>query len=134
MWTQIFVLSSTTVVDLQIPFIKERITLSQLNPEMWTAEHDDTIVRFIKDTDLRLLVAYVDKLLGLQVSTSIPPHPVEEMTYMIRRENAEVTPDNIENLQVGTIRLNHVESLLRVMTNVYAPLFFGNKTWPDSIF
>ena len=117
----------------KVPLIKERVTLSRLNQEMWTPEHDDIIANFVKDTSLRLLVAYVDKLLGLQVSTSTPPHPVEEMTYIIRRENAEVTPETLEKLQIGTVRHNHVESLLRVMSNVYAPLFFGNRTWPDSI-
>ncbi|KAJ7369518.1 Dynein heavy chain 2, axonemal [Desmophyllum pertusum] len=56
------------------------------------------------------------------------------MTYMIRFENAVLNPDNIEQkLQLGTIRTNHIESLLRTMTNVYAPLFFGNRSWPDSI-
>lgn len=101
---------------------------------MWTAEHDATILKFLKDCTHRLLVVYVDKLLGLQVALSVPPHPVEEMTYMIRFENAVITPDNIEQkLQFGTIKTNHIESLLRTMTNVYAPLFFGNQSWPDSI-
>ena len=109
--------------------------MSALQPDMWTTEHDDIILKFLKDCTVRLLVAYVDKLLGtLQVSTAVPSSPPEEMTYIIRYENAVVTPDNIETkLQFGLIRSNHVESLLRVMTNVYAPLFFGNSSWPDSI-
>jgi len=114
--------------------IKERVTLSSLKSDMWTAEHDATIIRFLKDSTLRLLVVYIDKLLGLQVALSVPPHPVEEMTYMIRFEDAVLNPDNIEQkVQFGTIRANHIESLLRTMTNVYAPLFFGNGSWPDSI-
>lgn len=114
--------------------IKERVTLSSLKSDMWTTEHDATILRFLKDSTLRLLVVYVDKLLGLQVALSVPPHPAEEMTYMIRFEDAVLNPDNIEQkLQFGTIRANHIESLLRTMTNVYAPLFFGNRSWPDSI-
>lgn len=119
---------------LQVPLIKERVTLSALKSDMWNAEHDSTIIKFLKDTSVRLLVVYIDKLLGLQVGLSVPPHPVEEMTFMIRFENATLNPDNIERkLQFGTIRANHIESLLRTMTNVYAPLFFGNKSWPDSI-
>lgn len=105
-----------------------------LKSEMWTAEHESTIVKFLKDYTHRLLVVYVDKLLGLQVALSVPPHAVEEMTYMIRFENAVIMPDNIEQkLQFGTIKSNHIESLLRTMTNVYAPLFFANRSWPDSI-
>lgn len=122
------------VLFFKVPLIKERVTLSSLKSDMWTAEHDATILRFLKDSTLRLLVVYVDKLLGLQAALSVPPHPVEEMTYMIRFEDAVLNPDNIEQkLQFGTIRANHIESLLRTMTNVYAPLFFGNRSWPDSI-
>ena len=118
----------------KVPLIKERVTLSALKADMWTEEHDATIIKFLRDYTHRLLVVYVDKLLGLQVALSVPPHPVEEMTYMIRFENAVITPDNIEQkLKFGTIKANHIESLLRLMTNVYAPLFFGNKSWPDSI-
>ena len=126
--------SPINVLFFKVPLIKERVTLSSLKSDMWTAEHDATILRFLKDSTLRLLVVYVDKLLGLQVALSVPPHPVEEMTYMIRFEDAMLNPDNIEQkLQFGTIRANHIESLLRTMTNVYAPLFFGNRSWPDSI-
>jgi len=28
---------------------------------------------------------------------------------------------------------NNVESLMRVMNNIYAPIFFENTSWPDSI-
>ena len=119
---------------MKVPVIKERVTLSGLKPEMWTADHDAVMIKFLRDTSLRLLLIYIDKLLGLQVTLSVPSHTVEEMTYMIRFENAVLTPDNIErNLHFGTIRANHIESLLRTMTSVYAPLFFGNWSWPDSI-
>ena len=117
-----------------MPLIKERVTLSGLKSDMWTVEHDTTIIKFLKDCTHRLLIVYIDKLLGLQVALSIPPYAVEEMTYMIRSENAVITPDNLERkLHFGTIKANHIESLLRTMTNVYAPLFFGNQSWPDSI-
>lgn len=131
------ILCANTLINVlffKVPLIKERVTLSSLKSDMWTAEHDATILRFLKDSTLRLLVVYIDKLLGLQVALSVPPHPAEEMTYMIRFEDVVLNPDNIEQkLQFGTIRANHIESLLRIMTNVYAPLFFGNRSWPDSI-
>ena len=102
---------------------------------MWTSEHDDVILKFLKNCTIRLIVFYIDKLLKtLQVATIVPSSPPEEMTYIIRFENAVITSENMESkLQFGLIKSNHVESLLRVMTNVYAPLFFGNSSWPDSI-
>lgn len=118
----------------QIPLIKERVTLSSISSDLWTTEHDDTILKFLKDPTLRVLVVYMDKLLGLQVSTSIPPHQVEELTYMIRSDAAILTAENLEKkLQFGTVHMNYVEGLLRLMSNLYGPLFFGKMNWPDSI-
>ena len=28
---------------------------------------------------------------------------------------------------------NNIESLMRVMNNIFAPIFFENTSWPDSI-
>jgi hypothetical protein len=59
---------------------------------------------------------------------------VEELTYIIRTEGAILTAENLEKkLQFGIIHMNYVENLLRMMSNVYGPLFFGNMSWPDSI-
>jgi dynein heavy chain len=46
----------------------------------------------------------------------------------------EVTAENFhEVLQYGTVKGQHIESLLRLMMGIYAPAFFENTTWPDSI-
>ena len=36
-------------------------------------------------------------------------------------------------VQYGKLTAGHVQSLLRHVTRVYAPLFLENRTWPDSI-
>uniref|UniRef100_H2ZI79 Dynein axonemal heavy chain 2 n=1 Tax=Ciona savignyi TaxID=51511 RepID=H2ZI79_CIOSA len=36
-------------------------------------------------------------------------------------------------VQWGTLRAGYLDSLLRIMNGIYAPLFFKNKSWPDSI-
>ena len=114
--------------------LQKRVTLSQLRPEMWSSEQEGTIMTFLKDTSLTVLIAYVDPQTGFQVCTQVPTYKMDEMAYLIRPQGVEITPENIgKKLQFGTIKSNHIESLLRLMTNVYAPLIFGNKTWPDSI-
>ncbi len=37
------------------------------------------------------------------------------------------------DVQYGNFGGKHFSSLLRIMSGLYAPLFFGNKMWPDSI-
>ena len=101
---------------------------------MWSGEHEDTILKFLGNTKLTVLIAFVDPMTGFNICTQVPAYKVEEMAYLIRQQGVELTAENIgRKLQYGTVKSNHIESLLRVMTNDYAPLIFGNKTWPDSI-
>jgi hypothetical protein len=114
--------------------LKKRVTLSQLKADMWAAEHDEVILSFLRNTNLTVLIAYVDPNTGFHINTQAPAYKMEEMSYLIKQQGVQLTPQNIaKKLQFGTIKGNHIESLLRVMTNVYAPLIFGNKSWPVSI-
>lgn len=103
---------------------------------MWTPEHEGNISSFAEPTSqARLLVIYVDAQMGLLVDNAIPTQPVEELTYFIRRADSDpITARNVANtVQFGTVRGGHIESLLRLMHSIYAPLFFDNTSWPDSI-
>ena len=101
---------------------------------MWTEDHDATINSFIKNTLQQVLLIYVDQENGLTLCTSMPTFPVEEIAYFAREEKAHIDPENfIQMVQFGTVRGNYVDGLLRSMHDLYAPTFFGNQTWPDSI-
>ena len=114
--------------------IRQRVSLSQLQQEMWTEEHMKTIELFVTDVSKRTLIFYIDSIAGFTVSTSCPVFQVDELQYFIRKEGAEMTPTNIgKTLQYGKVRGNYLESLLRMMTGIYGPQFFRNTTWPDSI-
>ncbi|XP_019643897.1 PREDICTED: dynein heavy chain 2, axonemal-like [Branchiostoma belcheri] len=114
--------------------IKDRVILSALKADMWTEEHDGTIERWFSESPSRLLVVYHDPHSGLNVAYSTPHHPPEELTYFIRPEGVEITAENFhKRVQYGTVKSQYIESLLRLMTGVYAPIFFENKSWPDSI-
>ena len=114
--------------------MKSRTQLNGVTPEMWTSEHDSQINHFIVNPLEQLLLIYVDKQNGLTLCSSLPPIKVEEVAYFAREENAEVTLENFpEVVQFGTIQGSYVDTLLRLMHNVYAPTFFENSTWPDSI-
>jgi hypothetical protein len=46
----------------------------------------------------------------------------------------QVTGENfLRSVQYGTVTGAHIRSLLRLMTGIYAPIFFRNTSWPDSI-
>ena len=101
---------------------------------MWTEEHSETIRNFLEDVKHRTLIFYIDSVAGFTVSLNVPTFQVDELQYFIRKEDAIITPDNItKTLKFGKVRGNYLDSLLRLMTSVYAPTFFRNKSWPDSI-
>ena len=119
---------------LQASLIKKRVSLSLLKPEMWTDDHFEVIQSFVADTTKRTMICYIDSIAGFTISLTCPVFQVEELQYFIRKEGAQITPDNIgKTLQFGKIRGNYIESLLRMMNNIYGPHFFRNTVWPESI-
>lgn len=100
---------------------------------MWSDEHLKTIELFVCDVKQRIIMCFVDSVAGFTISTSCPVFQVDELHYFIRKENAYITSDFSNNVQHGKVRGSYIDSLLRMMTSMYAPMFFHNATWPDSI-
>ena len=100
---------------------------------MWTDDHMVRIEQFVTNGE-KLLVAYLDNVSGFVVGFSMPPTTVKQLVYFVKKDAVEVTPETFTNVvQYGTVMGGHIESLLRLMMGIYAPIFFGNKSWPDSI-
>ena len=120
---------------MQKTLIKERVCFNELTEESWTATHEEALDAFIHNEDNTLLVAYMDVVNGLTLETRIPVVQCEELVYFIKAsQGPEPTPENfLDTVQYGNISTGHIQSLLRMMNGVYAPIFFDNQTWPDSI-
>ena len=114
--------------------IRSRVMLNDVSPDMWNETHDTAMNEFICNGQ-RLLVAYLDSINGFMLEYQVPSVPLQQLTYFIKREGASnVTPNNfLEVVQYGTVMSGHIESLLRLMGGIYAPIFFENTSWPDSI-
>lgn len=115
--------------------IKKRLTLSGGLASELSPEDVDVINSFIENESIRLLVAYNDQYNGLSVSHCVPSFPVQQLCYFIKSVNTtEVTSHNfLKEIQYGSVKSGHIESLLRIMMGIYAPIFFENRSWPDSI-
>ncbi|XP_053403795.1 dynein axonemal heavy chain 2-like isoform X4 [Mercenaria mercenaria] len=118
-----------------IDMIKNRASVANLNQEEWTEAHEEIIKKFIEDPTFKLVIAYHDQYKGFVVDQIVPPHPPEQVSYFIKQENTEeITAENfLKVVQYGSVKGMHIESLLRVMMGIYAPIFFENTSWPDSI-
>lgn len=104
---------------------------------MWKDEHSETILNFIKccEEDKRILTFSIDSKNELNVTTQIPVNPVSQVFFIIRKKDTKILPENFsQTVSFQLVRSNYVESLLRMMSSVYGPMFFQNKSWPESIF
>ena len=115
--------------------IKACTVLGGLTDDHWSEKHDIDIEMFLEDPNTPLLLLYIDQSTGeLCTVNGIPPVQFEQASYFVRSKNVAVTESNFHTaLQNGMVHGNYVDTLLRVMQGLYAPNFFENKTWPDSI-
>ena len=119
---------------LQVSLVKSRVILDGLTEDMWKAEHYSLIAKFVMDTTEQLLVIFIDERFGLTVCKTMPPYSVQQISYFVREENARVTADTFPQVvQFGTVHGSHVDGLLRSLHGLYAPTFFEDTSWPDSI-
>ena len=119
--------------SFKIQLVKDCTVLGDLTPEMWTIDHANQISTFLTNPSYQLLLVYIDQQSGLSLCNAVPSSPVSQFAYFIRHGRA-VTVDNFHKVfQFGTVQGSHVDTLLRIMHGLYAPAFFSNSTWPDSI-
>jgi hypothetical protein len=56
------------------------------------------------------------------------------MTYFLKDSSDIITSENFyEVITFGTINDNIEGTMLNVLEHVYAPIFFSETSWPDSI-
>ncbi|XP_036369342.1 dynein heavy chain 2, axonemal-like [Octopus sinensis] len=117
--------------------IKKRVTLHDVTPDMWKEVEQELIWQFIEDPSVHVLIIYKDPLNGIIIEHCIrTAFNAKQLCYFIKTPRTkEVTSENFLNvIQYGCVKgPSFLESLLRVLSGVFAPLFFENTTWPDSI-
>lgn len=131
----------STVLDVAksvTDLVKQRIRLTGYNDlEHWTADHAVQIHEEFEKSENELLVAYMHHKNGLLLETNFPTGRVNELVYFIKKRGhhgEQLTSDNFQELiQHGSICGRGIDSLLRTMMGIYAPSYFANTIWPDSI-
>ena len=109
---------------------------------VWNEQiHDAKLKEFLTHAARRQLFFYIDPQPNvngeykLVAQNEIPSTQVDELFYLIKSHySQEITNKETFHkcVQYGAFNGKHLLSLLRLCSGLYAPLFFGNKTWPDS--
>lgn len=99
---------------------------------------------FLTKSEIQLLVFFIEFLGGddndltkkrLIGQNEMPSSAANEYSYFIKSYySQEINTEEIfqKHVQYGTFSGKNLSGLLRLTSGLYAPLFFGNKTWPDS--
>lgn len=116
------------------PIFLSRAMLTGLADSTWTAEHDAVLEHFAQDPSVPVLTIFVDPVFGLKLELGMPVQTQNQIVYFIRQAPVPITPENFEEtVQYGTVRGAYIPALLRLLSGVYVPQIFMNKSWPESI-
>lgn len=114
------------------------VELNDLKSELWNDHHDEKINDFLSKSEIQLLVFYMDfssQEPQLTALNEIPVGIANQYSYFLKSYySQEINTQEIfqKHVQYGTFGGKSLTSLLRLTSGLYAPLFFGNKNWPDS--
>nr|CDS32130.1 dynein heavy chain [Hymenolepis microstoma] len=129
------IMTPLSSVDKQL---QNRIFLTGFKTDSWTEEHTMYILtEFVPANGADVIFCAIQPNGSLYIGSSIPTFLFQDLNYFMRtREgmNVEITPSNFNRtVQNGSVLGQGMESLLRIMTGIYAPTFFTDRSWPDSI-
>ncbi|VDD80599.1 unnamed protein product [Mesocestoides corti] len=118
--------------------IRNRIILQGYKEDAWKDEHTlFVLTEFVPSNGADAIFFNMLPDGELNVGSGVPVNAYRDVCYFVRtREgiNNEITSENfVRTVLNGSVIGQGIESLLRVMASVYAPTFFFNESWPDSI-
>ena len=118
-----------------IRWLQERIQLPGYRINLWQAEHDEKAIAYLSTPQLcRLLCFIKDDRLELSTTCSPVLDSCLKLYFFIRTET-KLTPANIDAVtQHGALsRGVDMQSLLSVMSEIFAPQILGSRAWPESV-
>lgn len=119
-------------LDKLVGYIKNLTTLYDLRPDDWREENYEVIKQFfLTPTEPLLTIYFLNDELSCQLGT--PARPVMDLTYFLRQP-LEIYDVNtfFDTINFGTMDDNIEGSILNIVENVYAPIFFKSNHWPES--
>lgn len=120
-------------LDKLVGYVKKITTLYELKPTSWNEDCEEVIKEFFLDPTQPALSVYFDNNL-LKCHLGFPSCIIRDLTYFIRKPFEIFYPETFhDNIMFGTVDDNIEGSLLKVIENVYAPIFFNITTLPESI-
>lgn len=116
-----------------IGYVKKMTTLYDLCDSDWNAYCDEQIRDFFMDITQPVLSIYFENEI-LKCNLGFPNDRVNDLMYFIRKPFEIFSPDNFhDNIHFGNVDDNIEGSLLKIVENIYAPIFFNITSLSESI-
>ncbi|KAL0267127.1 UNVERIFIED_CONTAM: hypothetical protein PYX00_009482 [Menopon gallinae] len=113
--------------------VKKFTTLFDMRDSDWKPEVEKTIRDFFMDPEIKMLVIYYDEL-KLCAAFEFPEVPVYDIMYFAKQSDKEINASNFHNeIMFGNFNNSVEGSILNILGNIYAPIFFNITSWPDSV-
>lgn len=122
--------------------MRRLVEFAEMPTDSWNENIEDKIKDFLTKSEKRQLFFSMTPIGDGQEYQLTAQHElpsastVDELFYFVKSHySQEINSKEVfhKHVQYGSFNGNHLISLLRLCSGCYAPLFFGNKTWPDSI-
>jgi hypothetical protein len=117
----------------QVEKVKSFTTLFDLRDDDWSPDVQNVIKDYFLNKSAEVLSIYFDGI-TLKAELGFPTVPVKDMTYFLKDATDNVSPENFnEVITFGTTNDSIEGTMLSVVEHVYAPIFFIETSWPESI-
>lgn len=115
-----------------VKFIKNMTTLYDLREDDWSEKNAQVIREFFLTPEAPILTIFFDEE-SLTCTLGIPEVPVVDLTYFLREPMQIFDVKTFhDKINFGTMDDNIEGSILNIIENLYAPVFFKSDHWPES--
>lgn len=117
-----------------ITFIIQMVTIFDMSEEDVSDKFNEVLKNWILNVNEKFLFVYYDGIY-LTASYTMPVNPVFDLTYFVRDELGLVfTVEGFhDEVTFGTIHENVEETILTLISRLYAPRILKDKRWDENI-
>ena len=116
-----------------VTFVKNMTTLYNLREDDWSDCNYKVIKKFFLNPRHPVLSVFFEGN-DLACVLGLPETRFQDMTYFLREPNEVFDVDTFhDRINFGTVNESVEGWMLKILEGIFAPVFFSENTWPDSI-
>ncbi|XP_015609571.1 dynein-1-beta heavy chain, flagellar inner arm I1 complex isoform X2 [Cephus cinctus] len=116
-----------------VQYVMDFTVLYALDDSDWNEECCEVIREYFRDPTKIILTVFYDHN-SLKSMLEFPTYPVDGLTYFLRSPWQIYNAENfLSTIIFGSINHNVENAVLKFMENIYSPMVFSSKEWPQTM-